>query len=142
MELVVMVGLPAAGKSTWCRRALAGTHVVVSKDRMAGSTSKSKHQTKLIDDALGRGESVVVDNTNPTLVARADLIEQAKRHGARVIAIYVPSTVGESLERNRRREGVERVPDVAIYVAKKKLVPPSLAEGFDEVRVATREAKE
>ena len=37
--------------------------------------------------------------------------------------------------RNRQREGKGRVPDVAIFTTRKKLVPPTLDEGFDEVRV-------
>jgi len=37
--------------------------------------------------------------------------------------------------RNRLREGVARVPDVAIFATKKKLVPPAREEGFDEVVV-------
>ncbi len=37
--------------------------------------------------------------------------------------------------RNRQRQGKERVPDVAIFTTQKKLVPPALEEGFDEVRV-------
>ena len=41
----------------------------------------------------------------------------------------------DAVARNRLREGRERVPDVAMYVTARKLVPPSLDEGFDEVRV-------
>ncbi|MFL5275653.1 MAG: ATP-binding protein, partial [Myxococcales bacterium] len=41
--------------------------------------------------------------------------------------------VADCLRRNAVREGKARVPPVAIYVAAKKLVPPSREEGFDEV---------
>jgi hypothetical protein len=44
------------------------------------------------------------------------------------------STRRESLGRNRGREGKARVPDVAILATAKRLVPPTLAEGFDEIR--------
>jgi hypothetical protein len=43
--------------------------------------------------------------------------------------------VKTAVARNRLREGKARVPDVAIFVTAKKLVPPSFDEGFDEVRV-------
>ncbi len=35
--------------------------------------------------------------------------------------------------RNEMREGKARVPDVAIYATAKKLVAPSIEEGFDEL---------
>ena len=43
--------------------------------------------------------------------------------------------MSDSLERNREREGRARVPDVAIYATRKKLAPPSYAEGFDMLYV-------
>jgi hypothetical protein len=39
------------------------------------------------------------------------------------------------LARNRQREGKARVPDVALFVTRKKLAPPSYDEGFDEIQV-------
>jgi predicted kinase len=64
---------------------------------------------------------------------RAPLIEIGRRHGARVIACYFEITAKEAVARNRLREGKARVPDVVIYVTARKIVPPSLDEGFDEV---------
>ena len=40
-----------------------------------------------------------------------------------------------ALVRNRLREGIARVPDVAIFATRKRLVPPAMEEGFDEVVV-------
>ena len=53
----------------------------------------------------------------------------------RVIAVYFEAHVPTSLMRNRARQGKARVPDVAIFRTKKQLVPPSLDEGFDEIRI-------
>ena len=39
--------------------------------------------------------------------------------------------MSECLRHNERREGKARVPDVAIYATAKKLVAPSIEEGFD-----------
>jgi predicted kinase len=63
------------------------------------------------------------------------LIEIARRHGARVIAYYFQTAAKEAVVRNRLREGKARVPDVVIYVTDRKIVPPTLEEGFDEVRL-------
>ena len=62
-------------------------------------------------------------------------LSQAMIHGARVVAYYFETTVKDAVARNRKREGKARVPDVALFVSAKKMVPPGVAEGFDEVRV-------
>ena len=134
-ELIIFVGIQAAGKSTYYREHLAATHVHVSKDLMKSSSNRDAKQAQMIAAALKEGRSVVVDNTNPTPDVRAPLIALGKAHGARVIACLFEAVVKEAVARNHLREGKARVPDVAIYVTARKLVPPSFEEGFDEVRV-------
>jgi predicted kinase len=134
-ELVIFVGLPGSGKSTYYAAHFAATHMQVSKDLMPNARSRENRQQKLIEDALAGGRNVVVDNTNPSRAIRAPVIAAGKRYGARVIAYYFDCTVKQSLVRNRQREGKGRVPDVAIFVAAKKLQVPALDEGFDEVHV-------
>jgi predicted kinase len=107
----------------------------VSKDLMKNARNADMKQAEMIGEALAAGRPVVVDNTNPTPLVRAPLIALGRRHGARVVAYYFEATVKDAVVRNRRREGKARVPDVAIFVAAKKMVPPSTSEGFDEVRV-------
>ena len=51
------------------------------------------------------------------------------------IVVVIEAHVPTSIMRNRQREGKARVPDVAIFMTKKKLVAPAAEEGFDEVRV-------
>jgi predicted kinase len=135
MELIILVGLQGSGKTTWYHEHLAATHVHLSKDLMPNARNRETRQQQQLEEALRAGRSVVVDNTNPSIESRAPLIAAGHRHGARVIAIYFEAHVPTSLMRNRAREGKARVPDVAIFRTKKQLVPPSLDEGFDEVRI-------
>jgi len=135
MELIVFVGLQASGKSTYYRAHFAATHVHVSKDLMNNVRDRAGRQQEMIERELAAGRSVVVDNTNATPAERIALIEIGRRRGARVIACYFETTVRDSVSRNRTREGGARVPDVALFVTARKLVPPTVAEGFDEVRV-------
>ena len=135
LELIVLVGLPGSGKTTYYRAHFAATHVHVSKDLMPNAPRRDDRQAREIDAALGGGKSVVVDNTNPSAEVRAPLVAIGRRHGARIVAIYFETDVRTAIMRNRQREGRARVPDVAIFATKKKLMPPTLEEGFDEVRV-------
>jgi len=129
--LVIFVGLPASGKSTYYFQHFAQTHEHVSKDLLP----RGARQELLVEKALAAGKSVVVDNTNPSAEVRAPLVAIGRRHGARIVAIYFETDVRTAIMRNRQREGRARVPDVAIFTTKKKLMPPTLEEGFDEVRV-------
>src|SRR5688500_4439568 len=135
LELIIFVGLQASGKSTYYQAHFAATHVHVSKDLMPNARNRDAKQLEMIDQALAKGRSVVVDNTNPTPAVRAPLIAIGERHHARIVAYYFETTVKDAVARNRRREGKARVPDVALFVSAKKMVPPGVAEGFDEVRV-------
>jgi len=133
MECVILVGLPASGKSTFFRERFAGTHDHVSKDLLRHNRQPQRRQEQLIAESLASGRSVVVDNTNPGVAARAPLIAIARKHGADVVGYFFVTEAGDALRRNRARAGRERVPDVAIFTVRKRLEPPTMAEGFDRL---------
>jgi predicted kinase len=129
MELVILVGLPGSGKTSFVQWRFGATHAHVSKDLM----HRGARQLALIDDALRAGRSVVVDNTSPRVADRAPLIAAARRQGARVVGYFMDTPRAECLQRNRGREGRARVPDVAVHVAAKRMELPKREEGFDEL---------
>jgi predicted kinase len=132
-ELVLFIGLQAAGKSSFYRDRFAGSHDWVSKDRFPNNRNPRRRQQHLVAEALGAGRSAVVDNTNPTPPDRAELIALACSFGATVRGYYFESRLADCLERNRQRQGKARVPDVALYATRKRLCLPSLTEGFDRL---------
>ena len=132
-ELILLVGLQAAGKTSFYRARFAGSHDLVSKDRFPNNRNPARRQRQLVEEALAAGRSVVVDNTNPTVQERAGLIGLARAFGASVVGYYFESRLADCLERNRRREGKARVPDAALYATRKRLCLPNLAEGFDRL---------
>ena len=133
VELVIFVGLQASGKSTFFRERFAATHEHVSKDLFRNNKNRNRRQARLIAAALRARSSVVVDNTNPTGEDRRPLIQLGRELGAKIVGYYFESTVRQCVERNRRRAGKDRVPDVAVYATAKKLERPSHSEGFDEL---------
>src|SRR5215216_3428197 len=133
MECVILIGLPASGKSTFFRERFAGTHDHVSKDLFRHNRAPQRRQEQLIADSLASGRSVVVDNTNPSVAVRAPLIALARKHGAAVSGYFFVTEAADALRRNRARQGRERVPDVAIFTVRKRLEPPAMSEGFDRL---------
>ncbi len=132
-ECVIFIGLPASGKTTFYQRRFAGTHLHISKDHWPNAANRDARQAEAMRAAFARGESVVIDNTNPAPGDRLPAIALARNAGARVIGYYFAATTREAVGRNRGREGKARVPDVAIFTKAKRLTAPAADEGFDEL---------
>src|SRR5262249_16938154 len=111
LEMVILIGLQASGKSTFARR-FAATHRIVSKDDFPNNRRPERRQRQLIEEALAAGQSVLVDNTNPTPEVRAALIGLARQSGAAVVGYYFESRLADCKERNAQRDLANRVPDV------------------------------
>lgn len=133
LECIILIGLPAAGKTTFYRRYFAATHRHISKDLWPNAAGRDARQRRLIDEALAAGSSLVVDNTNKTRSERAAIIAAAHAHGARVVGYFFDVTTREAVARNAGRSGREKVPNVAIFTVAKQLEPPAAAEGFDQL---------
>ena len=130
MELMILIGLQASGKSTFFQTYFAPTHEQISKDLMPNNKHRDRRQAQLLTAALEAGRSVVIDNTNPTVAERASLIQQGRQYDAEIVGCYFDSKLKDCLNRNRQRTGKAKIPDVGLYATLKKLVQPDYAEGF------------
>ncbi len=134
-ELVVMVGLQGAGKTTWVAEHLAGTHVVVSKDHWPNARRREARQRRVVAELLAAGRSVVVDNTNPSREERAALVELASEAGVPARAVWLDVPLVTCLRRNATRTGRALVPLVGVLATADRLVPPTVDEGLCAVEV-------
>ena len=130
-----MVGLQGCGKSTWVAGHLAATHAVVSKDHWPNARRKEARQSRVVAEHLAAGRSVVVDNTNPRVEDRAPLVELARAAQVPVRAVWLDLPLETCLERNLARQGRAQVPVHGVLATRRRLVPPTLAEGFVRVDV-------
>ncbi len=128
MEIIVLTGIPAAGKSTLTQRIQCSGHVRVNLDSLNGNRNR---EDELIAECLKAGRSFVVDNTNTTVERRKKYIDIAKKHGIKVISYYIECDAKTAIERDKLRE--KKVGRIAIYTMAKYYVRPSKSEGFDEV---------
>eukprot|EP00914_Ancora_sagittata_P026667 GHVO01052457.1.p1 GENE.GHVO01052457.1~~GHVO01052457.1.p1 ORF type:complete len:387 (-),score=58.90 GHVO01052457.1:492-1652(-) len=119
-EILLLVGPPASGKSHTVRVHFSD-YTRVNQD-----TLKRKEKChKVCGDALKEGKSVIIDNQNLSVFARAPYINLAKTHSVRCRAVYldVPKEFCFFLNRYRTL-----CVDTIEY--RDKEVPPMVIHGF------------
>lgn len=129
MEVIIFIGIQATGKSSLYKERFFKSHVHLSLDLL-----NTRHKfNRFMQTCLDTQSKFVVDNTNLTKEERSPLIELTKARKYKVVGYYFSSSIEESLNRNEKREGKERIPDIAIKGSYSKLELPSYEEGFDEL---------
>uniref|UniRef100_A0A8D0E8N8 Bifunctional polynucleotide phosphatase/kinase n=1 Tax=Salvator merianae TaxID=96440 RepID=A0A8D0E8N8_SALMN len=133
-ELVLSVGFPAAGKSTFLKQHLVSAGYVYANRDTLGSWQKCVAVSRA---ALQAGKSVAVDNTNPDLESRQRYIECAKEAGVPCRCFLFTASLEQAKHNNKFREMTEKghvpVNDIVLNSYKNKYVEPSLEEGFSEI---------
>jgi predicted kinase len=135
VELVVLIGIQGAGKSTFYQQHLRPSHALVSKDLRPKASNKEAHQQFSIDALLREGRHVAVDNTNHTRAARQGTLSLGAQWGARCLGYFFPPDLPACLVRNAQRSGIARVPEHVVARWAREIEAPSLAEGFDALFV-------
>jgi predicted kinase len=133
MEAVVFCGVQGSGKTTLYRDRFAETHVRVSMDLLRTRGREEAFLRLCVES----GQRFVVDNTNPTPTDRRRYIEPAAAAGFRVIGYLVEVDRSLALARNAGRTGRARVAVSGVLGTERRLLRPTLEEGFDELWHAT-----
>ena len=131
--LIVLIGIPASGKSTFAKRLDDSGLTIVSLDKL----QTRDRESKLFNKLLWYRRSCVIDNTNVTMDERRRFIAPAQKQGYKIIGYYFQSVLADCLKRNSARTGKARIPDKGIIIKSKALQLPELSEGFDELHYVT-----
>ena len=133
-EVILMAGLPGAGKDTWIARNHPNLPVV-SLDRIRRELKVAPDEDQGVvaqaakaraRELLRRHEPFIWNATNVTRALRGQLVDLFAAYGARVRIVYVEAPHAELSRRNVRRE--TSVPGPVIAKLARKLEIPDLTE--------------
>ena len=128
-ELVIFIGIPGSGKTSFYKERFFPSHMYVSLDQVKSRSA----ERELLKFCLSRNKNCLIDNTNVQRWDRARYIAAAKSCGFRVIGYCFVTKKDDALVRNAQRPESSRVPDIAIHSAYAKMEYPKMREGFDEL---------
>jgi predicted kinase len=147
--VVLAIGLPGSGKSSWFKR---NKITPLSSDLLRALLFDDPTEQRFQDLIFSNLRSMLkarliarrplnyVDATNLTPQERQGWIKLAKDYGYEVQAVLFDVPLETCLERNRRRDRV--VPEEAMRRMAGKLKPPSFEEGFSKITVVRVKQKE
>ena len=141
-EVVMLSGLPAAGKDTWLHKNLPDWPVVsLDTIRKELKISADEAQGQVVQAAKERARehmrqqrSFVWNATNISQQLRQQLVDLFVSYGARVRIVYIDAPFATIVKRNRERAA--SVPEHVLYKLLQKLEVPTPVEAHDVVWIS------
>lgn len=151
-EVVLVMGLPGAGKSTYAEGLVADGYRRLNRDEAGGTL---RDLLPAFNEALASGTSrIVLDNTYVSRASRARVIHAASARGVPVRCVSLETSLEDAqtnavwrlvskygrlpgdteLDALRKRD-VSAFPPMVQFRYQRELEPPDVAEGFSRVDV-------
>jgi predicted kinase len=146
-EIIIMVGLPGAGKSTLISNKYPN-HVIVSSDDIIEKLATGEDKTydevfkqfigkatfemkEIFKNAIENNKNIVWDQTNLTKKKRRNILNQVPSHYKKIaIVLNIPDKL--RYERTAGRKG-KSIPSHIMQSMEQSYQSPTKDEGFDEI---------
>jgi len=140
--VVLAIGLPGSGKTTWYkRRGVTPLSSDLLRSLLFDDISEQRYQGLVFSTlrSLLRARLIAkmpwnyVDATNMSTHERKQWIKMAKSFGYEVQAVFFDVPLAVCLERNAKRD--RQVSDEVMHKMAERLKPPTFKEGFEKITV-------
>lgn len=155
LDIILVCGLPAAGKSEFAREYFEGTgrdrvnrkeiHRMLFEMIHFGKKWSEEHfdvvddflvkhvERKIIEHLLQNRQKVLIDSTSVSAASRKNYLSIARNMHKTIGVIFLNTKPGECLEKNRERE--DPIPEQAIAKLAASIDMPVKQEGFKEILI-------
>jgi bifunctional polynucleotide phosphatase/kinase len=129
--IIIMVGYPGSGKSVISNKIKNELdYKIISQDEC----KTSKKCISLYKKLVKTNQSIIIDNTNPTVENRKQYLD----NNLYKICLNMITSMEISMHNNKYRNYIsnnkkKRVPKMVYYMYRKKYVKPTIKEGFDKI---------
>jgi predicted kinase len=148
--VIVLVGVPLVGKSTFIRENFEGT-TVISRDEIVMEVSESRNYTEAwekvdqkkvdrllmqrLNESNKEKRNVIIDMTNLTVKSRVSKLNLFSKDYFKVAVIF-PVLSNEEFERRNEERKINENKFIPLFVVKKMINSyevPTSKEGFDKI---------
>ncbi len=157
-EVVLVMGLPGAGKSTFAEKLTGQGYLRLNRDDAGGTL---RDLLPALDTALASGASrIVLDNTYVSRKSRGEVMRAASAHGVPVRCIWLSTSVEDAQTnaawrivsrygrlpeegelKSLRKTDVAAMLPIVQFRYQRELEPPDPSEGFSRIEVVPFERR-
>ena len=143
-KLIVMVGVPGSGKSTYAKNHFGKTAQILSSDalrkELLGDENNQKQNDRVFAELYSRarnhliaGKNVVIDGTNINVFERKRMLKHFEDLSVEKVAIVMNTAIEKCYQQNQQRE--RKVDESVIDMFAKNFEKPTESEGFDKIEI-------
>ena len=153
-KLIMMVGVPGSGKSTWVKMNKTDEMLWVSRDairfaRLKDDEDYFAHESEVfkefvwqIADGLAEDKTVIADATHLNKKSRARVLNKVRKFADEIEAVVLDTDLETAFERNDQREGRAWVKHGIIRRMWFSMEMPEENEGFDKITIIKEQNNE